>query len=56
MFPRARNEPYKLPHGYGIWLTIAVIRTSKNLESAEEFVNFLKGEEAHKIFQKWGWK
>ena len=35
---------------------IAVIRTSKNMESVKEFVNFLKSDEAHKIFQKWGWK
>ncbi len=35
---------------------VAIIETSRNKKLAGEFVNFLKTEEAHRIFQKWGWK
>jgi accessory colonization factor AcfC len=35
---------------------VVAIRTSRNREAVREFINFLKTEEAHKIFQKWGWK
>lgn len=35
---------------------IAMFKTSKNKRSTKEFVEFLKSEQAHAIFQKWGWK
>lgn len=35
---------------------IAISRISKDKEKARQFINFLRTEEAHKIFQKWGWK
>jgi accessory colonization factor AcfC len=35
---------------------VATMKASKNAKSAKEFVNFLKSDEAHEVFQKWGWK
>lgn len=35
---------------------IALFKSSRNKKAANEFVDFLRTEEAHKIFQKWGWK
>jgi accessory colonization factor AcfC len=35
---------------------IALTRNSKQKEAAQQFIDFLKTEKAHKIFQKWGWR
>lgn len=35
---------------------IAMIRSSRNKELVRAFVDFLRSDEAHKVFQKWGWK
>jgi accessory colonization factor AcfC len=35
---------------------IAAIGISQNRRMVREFVEFLKSDESHKIFQKWGWK
>ncbi len=35
---------------------IAITTITKNKELADKFIDFLKTEEAHKVFQKWGWK
>jgi len=35
---------------------VAIMRTSKNRKRIEEFVAFLKSQEAHTLFQKWGWR
>lgn len=35
---------------------IAVTTISKNKELAKQFIDFLKTEQCHKVFQKWGWK
>lgn len=34
----------------------AIIAASPNREAAGEFLNFLKSENAHSIFRKWGWE
>jgi len=31
-------------------------KISRNREKAKHFFDFLKIEEAHMVFQKWGWK
>ena len=35
---------------------IAITTITKNNELANQFIEFLKTEKAHKVFQKWGWK
>lgn len=35
---------------------VAMIKTSKNKKLAREFIDFLRSDQAHKVFQKWGWK
>ncbi len=35
---------------------IAITTITKNKELADKFIEFLKTEKAHKVFQKWGWK
>jgi len=35
---------------------VARIGTLRDKKLAEEFLNFLRSDEAHRIFQKWGWK
>lgn len=35
---------------------IAITNISKNKELAKKFIDFLKTEQAHLVFQKWGWK
>jgi len=35
---------------------IAFTKISKNKEKAKQFIDFLKIEQAHTVFQKWGWK
>jgi len=35
---------------------IAITNISKNREMAKQLIDFLRTEQAHKIFQKWGWK
>lgn len=35
---------------------IAVAENSKQKKEAEQFINFLKKDSSHKVFQKWGWK
>ncbi|MDF2680685.1 MAG: hypothetical protein K0R47_1875 [Brevibacillus sp.] len=35
---------------------IAVAQTTDNKKTALEFIAYLKTEEAHQVFQKWGWK
>lgn len=35
---------------------VAITKISKSSGKATQFIEFLKTEEAHKIFQKWGWK
>ncbi len=35
---------------------VAIIRTSKNESLVKELVNFLKTDEAHRVFQQLGWK
>ncbi|QRG68904.1 extracellular solute-binding protein [Brevibacillus choshinensis] len=35
---------------------IAVAQTSDNKKTAQQFIAYLKTEEAHQVFQKWGWK
>lgn len=35
---------------------IAITRISKNRDKARQFVDFLRTEQAHLVFQRWGWK
>lgn len=35
---------------------IAITKISKNREMTKQLIDFLRTEQAHKIFQKWGWK
>ena len=35
---------------------IAMMTTSRDKGLARAFVDFLKSEDAHKVFQQWGWK
>ncbi|MGG1660061.1 extracellular solute-binding protein [Brevibacillus sp. NRS-1366] len=35
---------------------IAIAKTTDNKKTAQQFVEYLKTEEAHQVFQKWGWK
>jgi accessory colonization factor AcfC len=35
---------------------IAITKISKNRDNSKQFIDFLKTEQAHVIFQKWGWK
>jgi accessory colonization factor AcfC len=35
---------------------IAITKISKNKEMVKRFIEFLKTEQAHAVFQKWGWK
>ena len=35
---------------------IAMLKRSENKKLGMEFINFLRSDEAHQIFQKWGWK
>ena len=35
---------------------IAITKISKNKDLAKGFIEFLKTEQAHAVFQKWGWK
>lgn len=35
---------------------IAIAKTTDNKKTAQQFVAYLKTEEAHQVFQKWGWK
>lgn len=35
---------------------VAITISTKNKELADKFIDFLKTEDAHKVFRKWGWK
>lgn len=35
---------------------IAVTQTTDNKKTARQFIDYLKTDEAHQVFQKWGWK
>lgn len=35
---------------------IAIAQTTDNKHTATRFIEYLKTEEAHRVFQKWGWK
>ncbi|WP_103106956.1 extracellular solute-binding protein [Brevibacillus reuszeri] len=35
---------------------IAIAKTTDNKKTAQQFVEYLKTEQAHQVFQKWGWK
>lgn len=35
---------------------LAVVKNSKNRETAMKFIDFLKTDTAHTVFQKWGWR
>jgi accessory colonization factor AcfC len=35
---------------------IAIMTASRNRQLAGKFIDFLKSEDAHNIFQKWGWR
>ncbi|MED4584783.1 extracellular solute-binding protein [Brevibacillus choshinensis] len=35
---------------------IAVTQTTDNKKTAQQFIAYLKTDEAHQVFQKWGWK
>jgi accessory colonization factor AcfC len=50
LVPLAKNE--RVYRG----TPIAITKISRNRGGAEQFIEFLKTEEAHRIFQKWGWK
>ncbi|MEC4673326.1 MAG: substrate-binding domain-containing protein [Nitrospirota bacterium] len=46
------DENYKIFRG----TPIAITKISQQRELAQEFIDFLKSDEAHAIFKKWGWK
>ncbi len=35
---------------------VAIIRTSRNRDLVRKLADFLRTDEAHRVFQKWGWK
>ena len=52
------TELVKLPESEKLYrgTPIAVTSISSNRSLALEFIEYLKSEPAHAVFQKWGWK
>ena len=48
----------QLPVGHRIYrgTPIAITTISQNRDGAGQFIDFLKTEKCHEVFQKWGWK
>jgi accessory colonization factor AcfC len=48
----------RLPEAQKIYrgTPIAIAKTAPNRELAEKFIAFLQTDQAHAVFQKWGWK
>ena len=55
---KEETDLVRLPKGEKLYrgTPIATTTISKNKELANQFIDFLKTEQCHQVFRKWGWK
>ncbi len=53
---KSSAEFIRFERGCSRWTPIAITTVTKNKMAASEFIRFLKSEDGHKIFTKWGWQ